>query len=73
MKKRVLLPIATAIILLLTTGAVFVKPSEVETPSKKQKTLIPITAQRSDDGRIITDPELWDQNKGFFTTYIIVE
>lgn len=70
--KKVLLPIAAAIIVLLT-GAVFVKPFVVETPPQKQKRLIPITAQRSDEGELITDPELWDQNKGFFTAYVIVE
>lgn len=55
------------------TGAVFVKSSQVETPPKKQKKLVPIIAQRSDDGILITDPELWDQNKGFFTAYVVVE
>lgn len=71
--KKVLIPIVTAIILLLMTGAVFFKPSYVEMPPKKHKRLIPIAAQRSDDGKIVTDPELWDQNKGFFTTYVVVE
>lgn len=55
------------------TGAVFVKSSEVETPQEKQKKWVPIVAQRSDDGMLITDPELWDQNKGFFTAYVVVE
>lgn len=70
MKK--VLPIAAAIIVLLV-GAVFINPSEAEFPSHKEKRMIPIIAQRSNDGRIITDPEEWDQNKGFFTTYIVVE
>jgi hypothetical protein len=70
--KKVLLPIA-AVIIVLCSGAFLVKPSQVETPQEKQKRLIPITAQRSDDGKIVTDPELWDQNKGFFTAYLVVE
>jgi|GEM_PF-2517496 len=70
--KKVLLPIATAVMMLLA-GAFFVKSSESETPTRKEKKLIPIIAQRSNDGKLITDPEKWDPNKGFFTTYVAVE
>lgn len=55
------------------TRAVFVTSSQVEMPPKKQKKLVPIIAQRSDDGGLVTDPELWDQNRGFFTAYVVVE
>jgi len=71
MKKTALLIVATITVLLV--GAFFVKPSELETPVKHKKNLILISAQLSGDGKLITDPEQWDPNKGFFITYMSVE
>ena len=71
--KKVLLPIAAAVILFLSAGAVFVKPSPVETPQERQKILIPISFQRGINGEMITDSLLWDKNKGSFRGYLVVE
>lgn len=72
--KKVLIPIAAAIIV-LPMGGCLSKSSKVETPPKRERQILVATAaQRSEDGKLITeDSEKWDPTRGFFITYVSVE
>jgi hypothetical protein len=70
--KKTMLPIAVAI-MLLYVGAFFVNSDEQVDPVQKKRVAVPTPVQVTDGGKLVTDPDQWDPNKGFSIVYVYIE